>query len=50
MRGLVLGCALVAGPRFVANSELLGSLGLEPQAMEMNGAVFGYAVPADAKV
>jgi len=40
--------ALVAGPRFVANSELLGSLGLEPQAMEMNGAVFGYAVPADA--
>jgi len=39
--------ALVAGPRFVANSELLTSLGLEPQAMEMNGAVFGYAVPAD---
>lgn len=37
---------LIAAPRFVANSELLGSLGLEPAAQEMNGEVFGYAVPA----
>ena len=37
---------LVAAPRFVANSELLGSLGLEPVAQEMFGEVFGYAVPA----
>ena len=39
--------ALVAGPRFVANSDLLMSLGLEPEEMGMNGVVFGYAVPAD---
>lgn len=39
--------ALVAGPRFVANSDLLTSLGLEPQAVEMNGVVFGYTVPSD---
>ena len=38
---------LVAAPQFVANSELLGSLGLEPEAFEMNGVVFGYAVPSD---
>lgn len=36
---------LVAGPRFVANSDLLSSLGLEPVAQEMDGEVFGYAVP-----
>ena len=35
------------GPQFVANSELLTSLGLEPAAVEMNGVVFGYAVPSD---
>lgn len=40
--------ALVAAPRFVANSELLTSLGLTPEAFEMNGIVFGYAVPSDA--
>ncbi|MEP9363399.1 NAD(P)/FAD-dependent oxidoreductase [Nocardioides sp. CN2-186] len=39
--------ALVAGPQLVANSDLLSSLGLEPQAVEMNGVVFGYAVPSD---
>jgi thioredoxin reductase (NADPH) len=39
--------ALVAGPTFVANTDLLSSLGLEPAAVEMNGVVFGYAVPAD---
>ncbi len=40
--------ALVAAPQFVANSDLLGSLGLAPVAFEMNGIVFGYAVPSDA--
>ena len=40
--------ALVAAPRFVANSDLLTSLGLQPEAFEMNGIVFGYAVPSDA--
>lgn len=39
--------ALVAAPQFVANSELLTSLGLEAVAQEMNGEVFGWAVPAD---
>jgi thioredoxin reductase len=37
---------LVAAPRFVANSELLSSLGLDPVAQELDGEVFGYAVPA----
>ncbi|GAA4707907.1 NAD(P)/FAD-dependent oxidoreductase [Nocardioides conyzicola] len=40
--------AVVAAPQFVANSDLLTSLGLEPVAFEMNGVVFGYAVPSDA--
>ena len=39
---------LVAAPQFVANSELLTSLGLMPEANEKDGEVFGYAVPADA--
>jgi thioredoxin reductase (NADPH) len=39
--------AVVAAPQFVANSDLLTSLGLAPEAFEMNGVVFGYAVPSD---
>jgi thioredoxin reductase (NADPH) len=39
--------ALVAAPQFVANSDLLTSLGLRPEAFEMNGIVFGHAVPSD---
>ncbi len=39
--------ALVAAPQFVANSDLLTSLGLMPVAREMDGEVVGYAVPAD---
>ncbi|WP_028644045.1 NAD(P)/FAD-dependent oxidoreductase [Nocardioides sp. URHA0020] len=39
--------AVVAAPQFVANSDLLASLGLEPVAVEMGGVRFGYAVPSD---
>lgn len=37
---------VVAGPRMVANSELLVALGLEAVAQEKDGEVFGYSVPA----
>lgn len=37
---------LVAAPQFVGNSDLLTSLGLEPEAQLRDGEVFGYAVPA----
>ncbi|MFC6344114.1 NAD(P)/FAD-dependent oxidoreductase, partial [Nocardioides hankookensis] len=43
---LVARDVLVAAPQFVANSDLLSSLGLEPEPQEMFGEVFGYAVPA----
>ncbi|WP_436529609.1 FAD-dependent oxidoreductase [Actinoplanes sp. HUAS TT8] len=38
---------IVVGPRFVARSEFLGSLGLEPVPMEMNGHVMGVRIPAE---
>ncbi|MFI1993559.1 methyltransferase domain-containing protein [Actinoplanes sp. NPDC020271] len=38
---------IVVGPRFVARSEFLGSLGLEPGPMEMNGHVMGLRMPAE---
>ena len=38
---------IVAGPRMVARSGLLESLGLEPADFEMRGAVLGRRIPAD---
>ena len=39
--------ALVVSPRFAARSSLLETLGLKAVEQEMNGWVFGSAVPAD---
>ncbi|TQN43776.1 thioredoxin reductase [Blastococcus colisei] len=39
--------AVVAPPRFVANSSVLRSLGLEPVEMEVNGNVFGTYIPSE---
>jgi thioredoxin reductase/SAM-dependent methyltransferase len=39
--------ALVAPPRFTANSAVLRSLGLEPVEMEMNGTVVGTYIPSE---
>jgi thioredoxin reductase len=39
--------ALVVAPRFTARSAVLASLGLAATDLEMNGHVFGSAVPAD---
>jgi thioredoxin reductase len=39
--------ALVVAPRFVANSAVLASLGVEPAEQEMNGHVIGSCVAAD---
>ena len=40
--------ALTVAPRFVANSGVLASLGLEPVEQEMHGHVVGRYIPADA--
>jgi thioredoxin reductase len=39
--------AVVVAPRFTARAEFLASLGLEAVPQEMNGHVFGSAVPSD---
>jgi thioredoxin reductase/SAM-dependent methyltransferase len=39
--------AIAIGPRFVARSEFLASLGLEPMPMEMNGHVVGMRIAAE---
>jgi thioredoxin reductase/SAM-dependent methyltransferase len=39
--------ALVAPPRFTANSAVLRSLGLEPVEMEVNGNIFGTYIPSE---
>lgn len=39
--------AIAVGPRFVARTEFLASLGLEPVPMEMNGHVMGVRIPAE---
>ncbi len=39
--------ALVVSPRMTARSEVLSSLGIEAVDQEMNGVVYGTAVPAD---
>ncbi|GIF14466.1 methyltransferase domain-containing protein [Actinoplanes teichomyceticus] len=39
--------AIALGPRFVARSEFLASLGLQPVPMEMNGQVIGVRIPAE---
>ncbi len=39
---------LVVAPRFTARAELLESLGLKTQEVEMNGHVFGTQIPANA--
>ncbi|BBH71405.1 methyltransferase [Actinoplanes sp. OR16] len=39
--------ALAVGPRFVARSAFLASLGLEPADFAMNGHVLGSHIPAD---
>jgi thioredoxin reductase/SAM-dependent methyltransferase len=39
--------ALVAAPRFTANSAVLRSLGLEPVAQEMHGTVVGSYIPSE---
>jgi len=39
--------AVVVPPRFVANSAVLRSLGLEPVEMELNGHVFGTYIPSE---
>lgn len=39
--------AIAAGPRFVARSAVLESLGLKPADFEMNGFVLGSHIPAD---
>ncbi|GIF04016.1 methyltransferase domain-containing protein [Actinoplanes siamensis] len=45
--GRVVGLEVIAvGPRFVARSAFLESLGLEPAPMEMNGHVMGLRIPA----
>jgi thioredoxin reductase/SAM-dependent methyltransferase len=38
---------VVAPPRMVANSAVLGALGLEPVELEVNGAVFGTYIPSE---
>ncbi|BAL90855.1 putative reductase [Actinoplanes missouriensis 431] len=40
--------ALAVGPRFVARSAVLESLGIKPVDFEMGGAVMGTHIPADA--
>jgi thioredoxin reductase/SAM-dependent methyltransferase len=46
--GRVVDLEVIAiGPRFVARSEFLRSLGLEPAPMEMNGHVMGLRIPAE---
>jgi len=44
---LVVREAVVVPPRFVANSDLLRGLGLEPVELEVNGHVFGTYVPSE---
>jgi thioredoxin reductase len=44
---VVARAALVAAPRFTANSAVLRSLGLEPVEQEMHGTVVGSYVPSD---
>ncbi|MEU4422024.1 bifunctional NAD(P)/FAD-dependent oxidoreductase/class I SAM-dependent methyltransferase [Actinoplanes sp. NPDC024001] len=39
--------AIAVGPRFVARSTVLESLGLKPADFEMNGFVLGTRIPAD---
>ncbi|HEY0126808.1 MAG TPA: bifunctional NAD(P)/FAD-dependent oxidoreductase/class I SAM-dependent methyltransferase [Blastococcus sp.] len=39
--------ALVAPPRFVANSAVLRGLGLEPVELELNGTVVGTYIPSE---
>ena len=39
--------AVIVAPRFTARSRVLGSLGLLPVDQELNGHVYGSAVPAD---
>jgi thioredoxin reductase/SAM-dependent methyltransferase len=39
--------AVVVPPRFVANSAVLRSLGLEPVEMEIDGHVFGTYIPSE---
>jgi thioredoxin reductase/SAM-dependent methyltransferase len=41
--------ALVVAPRFVARSELLVSLGLEVEDVEMGGVVIAQRIPADPR-
>ncbi|GLW31693.1 NAD(P)/FAD-dependent oxidoreductase [Actinoplanes regularis] len=40
--------AVAVGPRFVARSAFLESLGLAPAPMELNGQVLGLRIPAEA--
>ena len=47
--GEVVGCsALVVAPRFTARSSVLASLGLLALEQELDGHVYGSAVPSDA--
>jgi thioredoxin reductase len=41
--------AVVVGPRFIARSAVLESLGLAAEPLQMGGVVIGEAVPADAQ-